>query len=258
MPPTERISRAGSSRAPRLSSVLMLGASLLMGTAAPAFAQNRSSTVHAGPRGAPPQTRSGRTNATSVNRNADVNGSRAVYMRRNTVVRPAPRPYARPPYAHAGRRYYAYHPYAYHRYAPYSWGPAFHPFGFVAATVAATAIAVTLANEQYQYDQGVWYAPAPSGGYAVVPAPLGATVVELPPGALMVSPSTYYYGGTYYEQGAGGYVVVAPEAGTVVDQLPPGGEEVTIGSQSYVKFGETTYQPFEEDGQPKYEVVQVR
>jgi len=25
-----------------------------------------------------------------------------------------------------------------------------------------------------------------------------------------------------------------------------------------VKFAETTYQPFEEDGQPKYEVVQIR
>jgi hypothetical protein len=256
MPPTERSSREGSSLAQRLSSVLMLGASLLMGTAAPALAQNRSSTVRAGPRGAPAQTRSGRTNAAPVNRN--VNGSRAVYMRRNTVVRPAPRAYVRPPYAYSGRRYYAYHPYAYHRYAPYSWGPAFRPFGFVAATMAATAIAVTLANEQYQYDQGVWYAPAPSGGYAVVPAPLGATVVELPPGAVMVSPSTYYYGGTYYEQGAGGYVVVAPQAGMVVDQLPPGGEELTVGSQSYVKFGETTYQPFEEDGQPKYEVVQIR
>jgi hypothetical protein len=258
MPPIERSSREGPSLAQRFSSVLMLGASLLVGTAVPVFAQNRSSAVRAGPRGAPPQMRTGRTNATSMNRSVDVNGSRAVYMRRNTVVRPAPRPYARPPYAYRGRRYYAYHPYGYHRYAPYSWGPAFHPIGFVAATMAATAIAVTLANEQYQYDQGVWYAPAPSGGYAVVPAPLGATVVELPPGAVMVNPSTYYSGGTYYEQGAGGYLVVAPEAGTVVDQLPPGGEEVTIGSQSYVKFGETIYQPFEEDGQPKYEVVQIR
>jgi hypothetical protein len=205
-----------------------------------------------------PQTRNGRTNPAPVHRSVDVNGSRAVYIRRNTVVRPAPRPYARPPYAYSGRRYYAYHPYAHHRYAAYAWGPAFHPFGFVAATMAATAIAVTLANEQYQYDQGVWYAPAPSGGYAVVPAPLGATVVELPPGAAMVNPNTYCYGGTYHEQGAGGYVVVAPEAGTVVDQLPPDGEEISIGSQRYLKFGETTYQPFEDNGQPKYEVVQVR
>lgn len=256
MPPIERSSEAGPSLARRLSSVLMLGASLLVGTAGPAFAQNRSSTVRAAPRGSRHQTRSGRTNAAaSTNRSVDVNGSRAVYMRRNTVVRPAPRPYARPPYAHAGRRY-AYHLYAYHRYAPHSWGPAFHPFGFVAATMASTAIAVTLANEQYQYDRGVWYAPVSSGGYTVVPAPLGATVVELPPGAIMVSPNTYCYGGTYYEQGAG-YVVVAPEAGTVVEQLPAEGRRVTVGSQRYVRFGETTYQPFEEDGQPKYEVVQV-
>jgi hypothetical protein len=187
-----------------------------------------------------------------------VDRSRDVYVHRNTVVRPAPRPYVRAPYAYGGRRYYAYHPYAYHTYAPYYWGPTFYPFGAFVGTLAATAIIVSVADTAYRYDQGVWYAPT-SEGYAVVTAPVGAIVTGLPPGAVAVGPSEYYYGGAYYERAGAGYMVVAPQAGTIVDQLPPGGEEVTIGDQRYVKFGETYYLPFvDSNGQPRYEVVEVR
>jgi hypothetical protein len=43
----------------------------------------------------------------------------------------------------------------------------------------------------------------------------------------------------------------------VVESLPEGGEEVKIGDQTYVKFGETYYQPIEKDGRSMYEVVLV-
>lgn len=48
-----------------------------------------------------------------------------------------------------------------------------------------------------------------------------------------------------------------PPAGAVVDALPEGGEEVKIGDQTYVKVGETNYQPVKVDGKYKYEVAQV-
>jgi hypothetical protein len=125
-------------------------------------------------------------------------------------------------------------------------------------TLAATAIIVSIADTQYRYDQGVWYAPT-GDGYAVVTAPVGAFVTVLPPGAGAVAPNEYYFGGAYYAWTGNGYTVVAPQAGTVVDQLPPGGEEVVIGDQRYVRFGETYYLPFvDSNGQPRYEVVQVQ
>lgn len=69
--------------------------------------------------------------------------------------------------------------------------------------------------------------------------------------------NNYYYGGTYYEKSSGGYTVVAPTAGTVVTDLPEGGEEVKIGDVTYVKVGETYYQPTQKDGKDVYEVVQI-
>jgi len=93
----------------------------------------------------------------------------------------------------------------------------------------------------------------------VVAAPVGGTVDELPANTetVVVNETTnnYYYGGTFYEKDSSGkYTVVPPTAGTIVDHLPEGGKEVTVGSQKYVKVGETYYQPIEGD---KYEVAQV-
>ena len=44
----------------------------------------------------------------------------------------------------------------------------------------------------------------------------------------------------------------------MVENLPEGGEEVTVGDQKYVKFGETYYQPIEEDGKSMWEIVEVK
>lgn len=47
-------------------------------------------------------------------------------------------------------------------------------------------------------------------------------------------------------------------AGTIVPNLPEGGEKVKMGDVTYVKFGETYYQPIELDGKPMYEIVEVK
>jgi len=70
--------------------------------------------------------------------------------------------------------------------------------------------------------------------------------------------NNYYYGGTYYEKSDTGYTVVPPTAGTIVESLPEGGDEVRIGDQTYVKYGETYYQPTQKDGEDVYEVVDVQ
>lgn len=70
--------------------------------------------------------------------------------------------------------------------------------------------------------------------------------------------NNYYYGGTYYEKSGGGYTVVPPTAGTVVEHLPEGAEEVRVGEQTYVKYGDTYYQPVKVDGKNQYEVAEVK
>ena len=198
--------------------------------------------------GSKPAAKSGKTNV-----NVNVNKS--------TVVVANPRPYPRPPYAYGGHSYYAYHPYHYHPYTPYHYGPVWHPVGFFITTMAVTAMIVTVANQQYHYDQGVYYV-ASSNGYTVVPAPVGATITTLPPGSQTVvineTTNNYYYGGTYYEKKPEGYTVVPPTAGAVVENLPEGGKEVKVGEVTYVQVGETYYQPIVQDGKNVYEVVDVK
>jgi hypothetical protein len=198
---------------------------------------------------------------TNVNINVDNSKDVNINNSRNTVVRPNPiNTYHRPPYVHGGHRYYCYHPYVYHPYKPFYWGPVWHPWGFFVATLATTAIIVSIENQKYHYDQGVWYAST-TGGYTVVQAPVGATVATVPTGSQTVvvnNVTNNYYGGAYYmKQPDGTYKVVPPPAGAVVDNLPEGGKEVKVGDQTYVVVGETYYAPIKVDGKDKYEVVQV-
>jgi len=196
----------------------------------------------------------------NVNINVDNSKDIKVNNSRNTTVRNNSRHYNSPPYRYGGRNYYCYHPYHYHPYRPFFWGPVWHPWGFFITTLAATAIIVSVENQQYHYDQGVYYTQS-NGGYTVVQAPVGATITTLPSNTTTVvvneTTNNYYYGGTYYEKSSGGYTVVPPTAGTIVENLPEGGEEVKIGDVTYVKYGETYYQPFEQNGKNMYEVVQV-
>ncbi|POY38250.1 hypothetical protein C3L50_13385 [Flavobacterium alvei] len=126
--------------------------------------------------------------------------------------------------------------------------------------MAVTAIVVEVNSQHYHYDNGVYYTQG-NGGYTVVAAPVGATVTTLPSNAQTVvvneTTNNYYYGGTYYEKSDKGYTVVPPTAGTIVENLPEGGEEVKMGDITYVKVGDTYYQPFQDNGKNKYEVVDV-
>lgn len=197
----------------------------------------------------------------NVNINIDNSKDINVINNRNTVVRRNPVPYRRPPYRYGGFSFYAYRPYYYHPYRPFYWGPVWHPWGFFVATLAATAIIISVENQQYHYDQGVYYIES-DGGYTVVQAPVGATIKVLPENSQTVvvneTTNNYYYGGTYYEKSSDGYTVVPPTSGTIVENLPEGGEEVKIGDVTYVQYGETYYQPVQVDGKDMYEVVDVQ
>jgi hypothetical protein len=128
------------------------------------------------------------------------------------------------------------------------------------ATLATTVIIISIENQKYHYDQGVYYVQR-SSGYTVVQAPVGATIVTLPPSTQTVvvneTTNNYYYGGTYYEKSDKGYTVVPPTAGTIVENLPEGAKEEKVGDQTYMKLGDVYYQPINKDGKDMYEVVQV-
>ena len=202
-----------------------------------------------------------KVNIDNSRKNINIDNSRNVNINRNVVVRPPYRPYPRPPYYYGGFHYNCFHPYHYHPYRPYYWGPMWHPWGFFVATMAATAVIVSIHNQQYYYDRGVYYVES-SGGYTVIEAPVGATVTVIPENSQTViineTTNNYYYGGTFYEKTDEGYTVVPPTAGTVVESLPEGGEEIKIGDVTYVKVGEVYYQPIEQDGKNMYEVVEVK
>ena len=158
---------------------------------------------------------------------------------------------------HAGA-YRGLRPYSYHPYHPYYWGPRWHPVGFFLASLAADAIRLSIGNQLYYYDDGCYYLPS-SGGYSVVPPPVGAVVSYLPDGyeTCMVGNDTiYYYGGAFYISVAGGYQVVQAPVGAVVSQLPVGAVDQQINGQDILVYNNVYYQPISQDGQDAYEVVQ--
>ncbi|GAB3228489.1 hypothetical protein GCM10027454_28660 [Algoriphagus aestuariicola] len=203
-------------------------------------------------------------NNTNVGNRVNIDNSRNVNINvrntRNVAYRPPYRPYPRPPVVWGGYGFSCFRPYYYHPYTPFYWGPAWHPWGFFVAALATTAIIVTVENQKYHYDEGVFYTES-DGGYVVVEAPQGATVKVIPSEAETVqvneTVNNYYYGGTFYEKEDGGYTVVPPPAGATVDQLPEGAEEVKVGDQTYVKYGDTYYLPVQVDGKNAYEIAQV-
>ena len=200
-----------------------------------------------------------KTHIGNNNVNVNINNSR------NTHVRASSRHYSRPPYRYGGYGYYCHRPYYYHPYRPFYWGPVYHPWGFFVATMATTAIIVSITNddnekEEYNYENGTYYMKT-EDGFVAVQAPVGAEVPDIPKEAQKVEvneTNNYYYGGAFYEKNADGYIVVPATAGTIVPGLPEGGEEVKIGEVTYVQFGETYYQPIQVDGKDMYEIVEVK
>jgi hypothetical protein len=151
------------------------------------------------------------------------------------------------------------HAYAYHPYHPYYWGHNWHPLGYFAVSLARDVFLFSIANQQYYYDQGVYYQPT-TGGYAVVAAPVGASVSFLPPGyetTMVGNDYYYYYGGTFYIDTGNGYQVVQAPFGAVVTQIPDGAVQQDINGQTYLFYNNTYYQPVSLNGVDAYEVVQV-
>jgi hypothetical protein len=138
-------------------------------------------------------------------------------------------------------------------------GPSIYNFGDYVAPDRPEQVD---ADGEYYYDQGVFYLKG-DGGYTSVAAPVGAIIKSLPKGYETVklddagSVINYYWGGTFYEKISNGYKVVPPTSGAVVEHLAEGGEEVKLGDVTYVKLGETYYQPIQQNGKNMYEVVDV-
>lgn len=286
---------------------------------------NKSDNKSVGNRDAGIGTPGGKTNNVNIdnskkNVNVNVDNSKDIHVNnsRNTSVRRNTRPYSRPPHIYGGYRYRAYNPYFYHPYRPFFWGPRWHPWGFFIATLAATAIIVSIVDNdmdmpgdfdmatnfnsgfgfypgeiqpslsgpaftsyrdyqdnsmylsgnaralydgEYYYDEGVFYLKG-NGGYTVVSAPIGGKIKTLPSGYETITvddagTKNYYYGGAFYVKSGDGYKVVAPLAGSVVENVSEGGEEVKMGDVTYIKFGDTFFQPIQKDGKDMYEVVDV-
>ena len=164
-------------------------------------------------------------------------------------------------YHNGGRDGFGYgsRPYYYHPYHPYVWGRFWHPFGFFAATLTADAIMFNWNNQQYYYDEGVYYQPS-GNGYAVVAPPVGAVVSYLPTGyiTVMVGDDTYYYyGGAFYISQGGSFRVVPAPPGAVVYEIPEGATDQVINGVDYILYNNTYYEPISQNGQDAYEVVQV-
>jgi hypothetical protein len=142
-----------------------------------------------------------------------------------------------------------------------SGGPSIGYAGFMEETLTPELFPAP-ADGDYYYDQGVFYLKE-KGGYTVVAAPVGALIKTLPSGYETVvidetsGVKNYYWGGTFYEKVSNGYKVVPPTSGAVVEHISDGGEEVKLGDITYVKLGETYYQPIQLNGKNVYEVVDV-
>jgi len=156
--------------------------------------------------------------------------------------------------------YGGFHPYAFHPYHPYMWGAYWHPFGYFATSLAADAILLSIANQQYYYDNGVYYQPY-NGGYTVVAPPVGAVVSYVPSGYQVVQAADgseyYYYGGAFYVPQGGSFRVVPAPVGAIVNEIPEGAQDQQINGQDYLLYNNTYFEPISQNGQDAYEVVQV-
>ncbi len=84
-----------------------------------------------------------------------------------------------------------------------------HGWGPIIA-LPSNSVGISVGGFNFFYSEGEYYRPC-SGGYVIVPAPIGACVPVLPPACrpVVVENATYYnYDGAYYQQVPNGYTVV--------------------------------------------------
>lgn len=211
--------------------------------------------------------------------NINMGNTNNINIQRNTVVRVnVMHPMMmRPPFMWGGMRVFAFHSFFWFPFRPMFWGPMWHPWGFYTPMLPPQAQVVNVVNEtnitnvtnvtnvtniihEYHYVDGIFYLKD-AEGYVVVPAPIGAEVSRIPDNFEKVEVGeneyNFYWGGAYFEETATGFKVVAPVAGTLVENLSEGGEEVKIGDRTFIRFGETYYQPVQVNGKNMYEVVYI-
>jgi hypothetical protein len=185
----------------------------------------------------------------NVNVNIDNSKDVKINNTRNTAVRHTNnyRPYPRPPYRYGGHVYFCYHPYYYHPYRPFVWGPMWHPWGFFVATLATTAIIVSIVdNDLPDYPVAInsnypgssselsWIESFPSGPNVLISNNMEDAFKNVPLG------QDYYYDeGIFYQKMDGGYTVVAGPVGATVPKLPNGYEMAKLddGTTNYYYAG---------------------
>lgn len=129
--------------------------------------------------------------------------------------------------------------------------------------MAVTAIVVSVNNQDYHYDNGVYYKESTDDqgqkGYVAVTAPIGAKVPSLPDGYETVtagSGQNYYYGGVFYTKDTDGkYVVVQGPVGAIVHNLPDGAKEEYYTDVLYYNYGGIYFQPKSVNGDTQFQVV---
>jgi hypothetical protein len=136
-----------------------------------------------------------------------------------------------------------------------------YPFGFTLFALTTAAILVSVGDDDYYYDEGVYYVQE-GDQYTVVAAPVGAEVEVLPSGYEEVSmpPNTYYYyGGTFYELStAGKYKVVKAPVGAVITHLPEGATEVEVNGEKVLKYNDAYFLPVSLNGEDAFQVVELK
>ncbi len=123
--------------------------------------------------------------------------------------------------------------------------------------MAVTAIIVSNNNQDYHYDNGVYYTQS-SKGYTVVNPPTNIVVNTLPDGAenvILDGEEFLYFGGAFYIKENGKYRVIDAPDGAVVTNIPEGAQEEEIGGENFVVYNYTYFRPFSENGKDLYQVV---
>ena len=214
-----------------------------------------------------------------------VHRSPVVVNRGSVVVNRRPVIVTRPSYT-----YYPYHGISYrfsagYFYRPYGsyWRPAYPPVGLRINFLPYGYMPLYVGPSLYYYYGGSYYRRYNDDSYEVVDPPMGATLSSLPRGAQKVTVNGeefYELNGTYYkettnEKGKTVYVVTGkngeinnsttpdgsqqnfvPQQGDIVDRLPDNCKTITLnGTTYYVAPDDTYYQPIQQDGVTRYEVV---
>ncbi len=179
--------------------------------------------------------------------------------------RPRPRPHVRPhprpiPRDHVHPRRPVYKPFR-PRYWPQP-HPHFHHhpwFGRIVVSIPPSHIDISIGGLLYYYQAGIYYRRHDMG-YLVVPAPIGATITNLPIGYTSVDvkgrPYFYYYGTFYkHDPERNRYVIVSAPIGAVVPTIPAGHTTVYLHGVEHYVIGRTYFRPLYHDADLMYEVI---